>query len=202
MSGRGFNASTCTHRGKAFQRQARIRDELEASLLHEPVFRALPHPCHDGLHPTFGFLELSTHLVVDALSPSQENKPHTNFYVLRQGKLIGRSVSDIKLCELPIPRMCLLLLQWRLSDMGLSVGRESRPVMYNRCSVLLLGVRIRAHTSGRRWTSRASALRHCSTTQGSFLCHVFVLLFMSRTLHIVSMQPLCAPRYERQGTWD
>lgn len=94
MGGRGLNASTSTYLGKAFQRQARVRDELETSLLHEPVFRALPHPCHDGLHPTFGFLELSIPLVVDSLSPSHEKQDaiftesHKQQY---QGNLTRRS---------------------------------------------------------------------------------------------------------------
>lgn len=73
-SGRVSTLRRVPHLGEAFQRQARVRNEHETSLLHEPVFRALPHPYHDGLHTTSGFLELSTPLAVGALSPSQEKQ--------------------------------------------------------------------------------------------------------------------------------
>ncbi len=63
VEGGRFGVLRLVYLGTACTCQAGVHDEFEASLLHEPVFRALLHPRHDGLNPAFGFLELSTPLV-------------------------------------------------------------------------------------------------------------------------------------------
>jgi len=67
----GFSVLRLVHLGTTCMRQAGVHDEFEAPLLHEPIFRALPHPRHDGLNPAFGFVELSTSLAKSSIAENR-----------------------------------------------------------------------------------------------------------------------------------